>query len=206
RRGDAFCRTRGARHPCRRVSPRRAGAIDNPRSALARCRRPRRHAASRAGPDHLQAVLRKDRRPFGKCRRARNRPHPPHRPPTHHAAGDKRRAGPTRYLTKSSIRPNLALMTKPTDRERRVAAVRRFNRFYPRQSGGLRKTFLDSPYSLAEARVLYEIASGGAPTASAIGRALDLDAGYLSRVLRDFEKSGFIPRRVSARGAQARTL
>jgi len=93
-------------------------------------------------------------------------------------------------------------MTKPTDRERRVAAVLRFNRFYTRQIGVLRKTFLDSPYSLAEARVLYEIASGGAPTASAIGRALDLDAGYLSRVLRDFEKRGLIQRRVSASDAR----
>ena len=93
-------------------------------------------------------------------------------------------------------------MTKPTDRERRVAAVRSFNRFYTRQIGVLRKTFLDSPYSLAEARVLYEIASGGAPTASAIGRTLDLDAGYLSRVLRDFEKRGLIQRRVSASDAR----
>ena len=93
-------------------------------------------------------------------------------------------------------------MTQPTDRKRRVAAVRRFNRFYTRQIGVLRKTFLDSPYSLAEARVLYEIASGGAPTASAIGRALDLDAGYLSRVLRDFEKRGLIQRRVSASDAR----
>src|SRR5262249_7756510 len=93
-------------------------------------------------------------------------------------------------------------MTKPTDRKRRVAAVRRFNRFYTRQIGVLRKTFLDSPYSLAEARVLYEIASGGTPTASAIGRALDLDAGYLSRVLRDFEKRGLIQRRVSASDAR----
>jgi DNA-binding MarR family transcriptional regulator/GNAT superfamily N-acetyltransferase len=92
-------------------------------------------------------------------------------------------------------------MTKSTERKRRVAAVRRFNRFYTRQIGVLRKTFLDSPYSLSEARVLYEIASG-APTASAIGRALDLDAGYLSRVLRNFEKRGLIQRRVSATDAR----
>jgi DNA-binding MarR family transcriptional regulator/GNAT superfamily N-acetyltransferase len=86
--------------------------------------------------------------------------------------------------------------------EKRVAMVRRFNRFYTRQIGVLRRTFLDSPYSLAEARVLYEIASGGAPTASAIGRALDLDAGYLSRVLRAFEKRGLIERKISARDAR----
>jgi DNA-binding MarR family transcriptional regulator/GNAT superfamily N-acetyltransferase len=93
-------------------------------------------------------------------------------------------------------------MTTPSDRKRRIAAVRRFNRFYTRQIGVLRKTFLDSPYSLAEARVLYEIASGSSPTASAIGRALDLDAGYLSRVLRDFEKRGLIQRRVSPSDAR----
>jgi len=83
------------------------------------------------------------------------------------------------------------------DLERRIAAVRRFNRFYTRQLGVLRKTYLDSSYSLGEARVLYEIASGRSPTASEIGRALDLDAGYLSRVLRNFEKRGLIQRKVS---------
>ncbi|HEY6256443.1 MAG TPA: bifunctional helix-turn-helix transcriptional regulator/GNAT family N-acetyltransferase, partial [Xanthobacteraceae bacterium] len=79
---------------------------------------------------------------------------------------------------------------------------RRFNRFYTRQIGVLRKTFLDSPYSLGEARVLYEIARGRAPTASEIGHALDLDAGYLSRLLRNFEKRGLIQRRVSASDAR----
>jgi len=82
--------------------------------------------------------------------------------------------------------------------ESRVATVRRFNRFYTRQIGVLRKTFLDSPYSLGEARVLYEIARRPLPTASDVGRALDLDAGYLSRVLRQFEKRGLVQREASA--------
>ena len=80
--------------------------------------------------------------------------------------------------------------------------MRRFNRFYTRQIGVLRKTYLDSPYSLGEARVLYEIAQRGAVTASEIGRALDLDAGYLSRVLRNFEKRGLIVRKASATDAR----
>jgi DNA-binding MarR family transcriptional regulator/predicted N-acetyltransferase YhbS len=76
----------------------------------------------------------------------------------------------------------------------RIAAARRFNRFYTRQIGVLRRTYLDSPYSLGEMRVLYEIMHG-AQTASDVGRALDLDAGYLSRILRKFEKRGLIARR-----------
>ena len=81
----------------------------------------------------------------------------------------------------------------------RIAAVRRFNRYYTRQIGVLRKTFLDSPYSLGEARVLYEIVSCGAPMARDISRSLDLDPGYLSRVLRNFEKRGLIRKRTSAK-------
>ena len=84
----------------------------------------------------------------------------------------------------------------------RIARVRRFNRFYTRQLGVLRKTYLGSPYSLAEARVLYEIFKGGAPTATDIGRTLDLDAGYLSRTLRSFEKRGLIVRKASANDAR----
>jgi DNA-binding MarR family transcriptional regulator/N-acetylglutamate synthase-like GNAT family acetyltransferase len=86
--------------------------------------------------------------------------------------------------------------------EQRTGAVRRFNRFYTRQIGVLRKTYLDSPYSLGEMRVLYEIAHGDDVTASDIGRALDLDAGYLSRVLRNFEKRGLIARKGSAKDAR----
>ncbi len=88
-------------------------------------------------------------------------------------------------------------MSVPHHGEDRVAIVRRFNRFYTRQIGVLRKTFLDSPYSLGEARVLYEIASSDSPTASEIARSLDLDPAYLSRVLRNFEKRGLIQRRTS---------
>jgi len=84
----------------------------------------------------------------------------------------------------------------------RIAAVRRFNRFYTRQIGVLRKNFLNSPYSLGEARVLYEIGNGSSRTATEIGRALDLDAGYLSRVLRDFEKRALIRRETSKRDAR----
>jgi DNA-binding MarR family transcriptional regulator/ribosomal protein S18 acetylase RimI-like enzyme len=86
--------------------------------------------------------------------------------------------------------------------ERRIAAARSFNRFYTRQIGVLRKNFLESPYTLGEARVLYEIGRRRLPTASDVGRALDLDAGYLSRVLRNFEKSGLIARTTSAQDAR----
>ncbi len=85
------------------------------------------------------------------------------------------------------------------NRQERIAAVRRFNRFYTRQLGVLRKNYLDSPYSLGEARLLYEIAQRRSPTATEIVRALDLDAGYLSRVLQNFEKRGLIQRKVFAR-------
>ena len=93
-------------------------------------------------------------------------------------------------------------MTILQDDDARIAAVRRFNRFYTRQIGVLRKTFLDSAYSLGEARVLYEIASNHSTTASQIARALDLDAGYLSRVLRKFEKQGLIERKTSKKDAR----
>jgi DNA-binding MarR family transcriptional regulator/GNAT superfamily N-acetyltransferase len=78
-----------------------------------------------------------------------------------------------------------------------IAVVRQFNRFYTRQIGVLRKTYLDSPYSLGEMRVLYELAHADQLTASDIARALDLDAGYLSRLLRNFEKRGLISRKTS---------
>ena len=70
--------------------------------------------------------------------------------------------------------------------EARVAAVRRFSRFYTRRLGILQDPFLQTSFSLTEARVLYELAHRDKPTASEIADALGLDRGYLSRILRGF--------------------
>jgi DNA-binding MarR family transcriptional regulator/GNAT superfamily N-acetyltransferase len=84
----------------------------------------------------------------------------------------------------------------------RIEAVRRFNRFYTREIGLLRKTFLDSPWSLGEMRVLWEIAHGEDVTASDIARSLDLDAAYLSRLLSTFEAQGLVSRTKSKTDAR----
>jgi DNA-binding MarR family transcriptional regulator/GNAT superfamily N-acetyltransferase len=78
--------------------------------------------------------------------------------------------------------------------EQRIAAVRRFTRFYTRHIGVLREGLHASPFSLTQARVLYELAHRTASTAADIARDLGLDAGYLSRILRGFAQRGFIAR------------
>jgi DNA-binding MarR family transcriptional regulator/GNAT superfamily N-acetyltransferase len=79
----------------------------------------------------------------------------------------------------------------------RVAAVRRFNRFYTQRIGVLQNGWVGSPFSLTEARVLYEIRQRERATATEIGRELGLDAGYMSRLLRRFQKSGLIRKQTS---------
>ena len=64
-----------------------------------------------------------------------------------------------------------------------IAAVREFNRFYTARLGLLRKRHLDGEFSLTEARVLYEIGAAPNVTASTLHNTLDLDPGYLSRLL-----------------------
>jgi DNA-binding MarR family transcriptional regulator/GNAT superfamily N-acetyltransferase len=76
--------------------------------------------------------------------------------------------------------------------EERIAAVRKFNRFFTRQIGVLREGLLHSPYSLTEARILFELGQGNQVTASKLGRALGLDAGYLSRILGRLEQQGLL--------------
>jgi len=82
--------------------------------------------------------------------------------------------------------------TSASDFEQRVGAVRRFNRLYTRRIGVLQDGYLRSPYSLAEARVLYELAQRERPTATELAAELGLDHGYLSRILRGFNERGFI--------------
>jgi DNA-binding MarR family transcriptional regulator/N-acetylglutamate synthase-like GNAT family acetyltransferase len=82
--------------------------------------------------------------------------------------------------------------------QERIAALRRFNRFYTRKLGVLEEHFLRSPFSLAEARVLYELAQGGRTTAKAIAHSLGLDAGYLSRIIERFSRARLISRATSS--------
>jgi DNA-binding MarR family transcriptional regulator/N-acetylglutamate synthase-like GNAT family acetyltransferase len=78
-----------------------------------------------------------------------------------------------------------------------IESIRRFNRFYTRQIGVVDGHYLNSPFSLTEARVLYELANQINPTATTIKDELGLDAGYLSRILSGFAKKGLVNKLVS---------
>src|SRR5256886_195616 len=78
--------------------------------------------------------------------------------------------------------------------EQKIDAIRQFNRFFTREIGVLREGLLHSPYSLTEARILFELAHRDKLTASDLCRELGLDPGYLSRILARLEQQCLIER------------
>ncbi|MEV8512971.1 helix-turn-helix domain-containing GNAT family N-acetyltransferase [Dactylosporangium sp. NPDC051484] len=86
--------------------------------------------------------------------------------------------------------------------------MRRFNRFYTNLIGVLRAGLLDSPYSLAEARVLYELAAAPGPALEVadLRHGLDMDAGYLSRILGRLENDGLVVRERSDADARKQRI
>jgi DNA-binding MarR family transcriptional regulator/GNAT superfamily N-acetyltransferase len=78
---------------------------------------------------------------------------------------------------------------------REIAAVRAFNRFYTRKLEVLDQHLLKTPFSLSEARVMYEVAHRGEVAAKEISLELGLDAGYLSRIVQKFEEDGLVSRK-----------
>jgi len=93
---------------------------------------------------------------------------------------------------------------------RRIAAVRRFNRFYTQRIGVLREHLFDSPFSLTGVRVLYELAHwpgrSEVPTAAVLAARLALDEGYLSRILRGFEQRGWLRKQRSTSDRRRQSL
>ncbi|PAU75511.1 bifunctional helix-turn-helix transcriptional regulator/GNAT family N-acetyltransferase [Halomonas salipaludis] len=90
--------------------------------------------------------------------------------------------------------------------EERAGVVRSFNRFYTRQIGVLHEHLLESQFSLTEVRILYELAHKPMLTSADICRELGLNAGYVSRVLKGFEKQGLITKTPSASDRRAAQL
>jgi DNA-binding MarR family transcriptional regulator/N-acetylglutamate synthase-like GNAT family acetyltransferase len=97
-------------------------------------------------------------------------------------------------------------MMAETSSDRRIEAVRRFNRFYTQQIGILQEKLLRSPFSLVEARVIYELAQHTETTATELASTLGLDRGYLSRTLSGFERQGIIERKPSKADARQSLL
>lgn len=90
--------------------------------------------------------------------------------------------------------------------DQRVEAMRHFNRFYTRQIGVLQEGYLDSPFSLTEARLIYELAHRQQTTASELAQELGLDPGYLSRIVRGFKRRGMVATHPGADDRRKRLL
>ena len=87
-----------------------------------------------------------------------------------------------------------------------AAIFRSFTRMYTRYLGTLNEGLFNTKYSLPEGRVLYELATRTAPQANAIAQALGMDPGYLSRLLRKFERAGLLKRKASAHDGRSAEL
>jgi DNA-binding MarR family transcriptional regulator/ribosomal protein S18 acetylase RimI-like enzyme len=102
------------------------------------------------------------------------------------------------YLTEATSfkqAGSMASVAPPAgETEEPIQAIRHFNRFYTGQIGVLQKGLLESPYSLTEVRLLYELAHRRSVTATGLAHELGLDAGYLSRMLNKFDQRGWINR------------
>lgn len=87
-----------------------------------------------------------------------------------------------------------------------IAAVREFNRFYTARLGLLRRRHLDSEFSLTEARILYEVFANPRLTASALCKTLELDPGYISRLVSALTRRRFLRQAVSLSDAREKQL
>lgn len=94
----------------------------------------------------------------------------------------------------------------PAVPDAQVAAVREFNRFYTNVLGLLREGVLDTPYSLTEARIIFELARQDEAEVTRLRHWLDIDAGYLSRILARFEADGLVTRARSPEDARRRVI
>jgi DNA-binding MarR family transcriptional regulator/predicted GNAT family N-acyltransferase len=96
--------------------------------------------------------------------------------------------------------------TSNSELDSQIAAVRRFSRFYTRKLGIIEPKLLDSPWTLQEARIIYEIAERQTCTATDLVHALGLDAGYLSRTLQALQRRQIVARKPSKTDRRAAEL
>lgn len=94
----------------------------------------------------------------------------------------------------------------PDSIAKQIAAVREFNRFYTARLGLLRRRHLDGEFSLTEARLLYEIGAQRQTTATALRNVLQLDAGYLSRLLAALTRRRLVRQAASSKDRRERHL
>src|SRR3954447_9043992 len=94
----------------------------------------------------------------------------------------------------------------PNNADQQVAAVRGFNRFYTRKLGLIEPKLLDSPFTLQEARILYEIRHRTACTATDLTRDLGLDPGFVSRTLQALQRRQIVTRKPAKHDARINEL